>query len=163
MSWSQPPIGVANQSLSPAFQAGHAGSIPVARSSLMAFLDFVFPCARDSSLLSGGSTVMPQDTGMAITLIGYRASPSGCHADGTVHSEELQAPMMRRARTRSVRRIAGGSSGTCPPDGPVIQTDRLCAAGTGQQGKDRGPAPPEPTGRDQCRHAKPGEVSRPGP
>jgi hypothetical protein len=27
----------------PAFQAGHAGSIPVARSNLMAFFDFVFP------------------------------------------------------------------------------------------------------------------------
>jgi pimeloyl-ACP methyl ester carboxylesterase len=43
-------------------------------------------------------------------------------------------------------RIAGrgGLPGTYPPDGPVIQTDRLCAAGTGQQGKDRGQAPPEP-------------------
>jgi hypothetical protein len=45
-----------------------------------------------------------------------------------------------------MRRIAGrgGLTGTYPPDGPVIQTDRLCAAGTGQQGKDRGQAPPEP-------------------
>ncbi len=52
--------------------------------------------------------------------------------------------MMRRVRTRSVRRIAGrgGLPGTYPPAGPVIQTDRLCEAGTGQQGKDRGRTPP---------------------
>ena len=50
-----------------------------------------------------------------------------------------------------MRRIAGrgGLPGTYPPDGPVIQTDRLCAAGTGQQDKDRGQAPPEPTGTVQ--------------
>jgi hypothetical protein len=40
---------------------------------------------------------MFQDTIMAMTLIGYRASPGGRHTDGTVQSEELQAPMMRRA------------------------------------------------------------------
>jgi len=59
--------------------------------------------------------------------------------------------MMRRARTRTMRRIAGrgGLHGTYPPDGAVIQTDRLCAAGTGQHGKDRGQAPPEPTGTVQ--------------
>jgi len=52
--------------------------------------------------------------------------------------------MMRRARTRSTRRIAGrgGLPGTYLPAGRVIQTDRLCEAGTGQQGKDRGQTPP---------------------
>ena len=30
------------------FQAGHAGSIPVARSSLMATFRFCVPCVRDS-------------------------------------------------------------------------------------------------------------------
>src|SRR5580704_3463983 len=41
-------------------------------------------------------------------------------------------------------RIAGrgGLPGTYPPDGPVIQTDRLCAAGTGQQGKTAARRPP---------------------
>ena len=37
----------------PAFQAGHAGSIPVVRSSLLVFYDFVFSYVRDSSLLPG--------------------------------------------------------------------------------------------------------------
>ena len=37
--WSWPQTGVADQSSSPAFQAGHAGSIPVARSSLITFSD----------------------------------------------------------------------------------------------------------------------------
>ncbi len=48
-------------------------------------------------------------------------------------------------------RIAGrgGHPGTYPLDGLVTQTDRLCAPGTGQQGKDRGQAPPEPTGTVQ--------------
>jgi hypothetical protein len=32
-AWSQPQTGAASQGASPAFQAGHAGSIPVARSS----------------------------------------------------------------------------------------------------------------------------------
>ena len=43
-----------------------------------------------------------------------------------------------------MRRIAGrgGLPRTYPPDGPVIHTDRLCAARTGQQGKDRGQTPP---------------------
>jgi len=36
--------------------------------------------------------------------------------------------------------------GTYPPDGPVIRTDRLFAACAGQQGRDRGQAPPELTG-----------------
>ena len=41
---------------------------------------------------------MSQDTGMAMTLIGYMgASPGGRHTDATVHSEGLQAPTMRRA------------------------------------------------------------------
>ena len=42
------------------------------------------------------STVMSQDTGMAMTLIGDRGFTGGRHTDGTVQSEELQAPMMRR-------------------------------------------------------------------
>ena len=46
ISWSQPPIGGADQYVSPAFQAGHAGSIPVARSTV------------------SHSTVTSQDTGM---------------------------------------------------------------------------------------------------
>jgi hypothetical protein len=71
---------------------------------------------------------------MAITLIGYKGLTGGRHTDGTVQSEEVQAPMMRRAWTRSMRRIAGcgGLPGTYPPAGPLIQTYRLCAAGTGQ-------------------------------
>jgi hypothetical protein len=42
-----------------------------------------------------------------------------------------------------MRRIAGrgGLSGTYLPAGRVIQTDRLCEAGTGQEGKDRGQTP----------------------
>jgi hypothetical protein len=43
MSWSYLQTGTAGQDALPAFQAGHAGSIPVARSSLMAYFDFVFP------------------------------------------------------------------------------------------------------------------------
>ena len=59
-------------------------------------------------------------------------------------------------------RIAGGSPGTRPPDGPVIQTDRLCAAGTGQQGKDRSQTPPELTGSVQHGNQNvPHERSRP--
>jgi hypothetical protein len=52
--------------------------------------------------------------------------------------------MIRRARTRSMRRIAGrgGHPGTYLPAGRVIQTDRLCEAGTGQQDTDRGQTPP---------------------
>jgi hypothetical protein len=48
-------------------------------------------------------------------------------------------------------RIAGrgGIPGTYPPGGPVIQADRLYAAGTGQQGKDRGQALPESAGTVQ--------------
>jgi hypothetical protein len=72
--------------------------------------------------------------------------------------------MMRRARTRSMRRIAGcgGLPGTYPPDGPVIQTGRLCAAGTAQRGKDHGQAPPEPTGTVQRGNQNaPPERSRP--
>ena len=37
LSWSLTPIGVTNQSLPPAFQAGHPGSIPVARSKKLEF------------------------------------------------------------------------------------------------------------------------------
>jgi hypothetical protein len=49
-----------------------------------------------------------------------------------------------------------------PPDGPVIQTGRLCAAGIGQQGKDRGPAPPESAGTVQRDNQNvPHERSRP--
>jgi len=43
----------------------------------------------------------------------------------------------------------GGLPRDLPPDGPVIHTDRLYAAGTGQQGKDRGQAPPESAGTVQ--------------
>ena len=32
-----------------------------------------------------------------MTLTGYRALPGGSHTDGTVQSEELQAPMIRQA------------------------------------------------------------------
>ena len=42
ISWSRPPTGVALQGVLPAFQAGHAGSIPVARSSSIAFFDSLF-------------------------------------------------------------------------------------------------------------------------
>jgi hypothetical protein len=53
ISWSRPPTGVAGQSVLPAFQAGHAGSIPVARSSSLVFCDFLFPYVRNSKLLPG--------------------------------------------------------------------------------------------------------------
>ena len=46
ISWSQPPTGVASQSVLPAFQAGHAGSIPVARSSSSTISDLALPYAR---------------------------------------------------------------------------------------------------------------------
>ena len=42
ISWSRPQTGVAVESALPAFQAGHAGSIPVARSSSSAIFDFKF-------------------------------------------------------------------------------------------------------------------------
>jgi hypothetical protein len=61
-------------------------------------------------------------------------------------------------------RIAGRGQapGTYPADGPLIQTDRLRAAGTGQQGKYRGQAPPEPTGTVQRGNQNvPRERSRP--
>jgi integrase/recombinase XerD len=51
---------------------------------------------------------------------------------------------------------------TYPPGAPVIQTDRLCAAGTGQQDKDRGQAPPESAGTVQRGNQnEPRERSRP--
>jgi hypothetical protein len=54
--------------------------------------------------------------------------------------------MMRRAGRGACAALPGrgGLPGTYLPAGRVIQTDRLCEAGTGQQGKDRGQAPPEP-------------------
>ena len=76
---------------------------------------------------------MSQDTGMAMTLIGYRGFTGGRHTDGTVQSEELQAPVMRRAERRVWAALPGAEgSRDLPPDGPVIQTGRLCAAGIGQ-------------------------------
>jgi len=50
-----------------------------------------------------------------------------------------------------MRRIAGrrGLPRDLPARRPVIPTDRRYAAGTGQQGKDRGQVPPEPTGTVQ--------------
>jgi len=72
---------------------------------------------------------MSQDTGMAMTLIGYRASPGGHHTDGTVQSEELRAPVMRRAERRAWAALPGAEgSRDLPPDGPVIHIDRLFAA-----------------------------------
>ena len=61
-------------------------------------------------------------------------------------------------------RIAGrgGLPGTYPPGAPVIQTDRLYAAGTRQQDKDRGQAPPESAGTVQRGNQNvPRERSRP--
>jgi hypothetical protein len=75
------------------------------------------------------STVMSQDTVMAMTLIGHRVSPGSRHTDGTVQSEELQAPMMRRAERRAWAALEGSCD--LPPDGPVIHTDRLFAACAG--------------------------------
>jgi hypothetical protein len=78
--------------------------------------------------------VISQDTGMAMTLIGFiGASPGGRHTDGTVHSEELQAPTMRGAERRAWAALPGAEgSRDLPPDGPVIHTDRLFAARAGQ-------------------------------
>jgi hypothetical protein len=45
--------GAVGQDAVPAFQAGHAGSIPVARSSSLAFFDSLFPYVRGSGLLLG--------------------------------------------------------------------------------------------------------------
>ena len=59
---------------------------------------------------------MSQDTGMAMTLIGYRGftrRPS--HRRDRPSVEELQAPMMRQARTRSMGRIAGRGGLPDPP------------------------------------------------
>jgi hypothetical protein len=71
--------------------------------------------------LPGRFAVMSQDTGMAMTLIGYMGlHPAAVTLTGTVQSEELQAPMMGRARTRSMRRIAG--RGGLP--GPTRPTSR---------------------------------------
>jgi hypothetical protein len=53
MPWSWLQTGVFGQDALPAFQAGHAGSIPVARSSSLSFFDFVFPYVRDSRLPPG--------------------------------------------------------------------------------------------------------------
>ena len=72
--------------------------------------------------------------------------------------------MMRRAERRAWAALPGadGSPGPTPPGGPVIQTDRLCAAGTGQQDKDRGQAPPESAGTVQRGNQNvPRERSRP--
>ena len=44
ISWSQPPTRVADQNVSPAFQAGHAGSIPVARSASLIFEVYSADC-----------------------------------------------------------------------------------------------------------------------
>jgi hypothetical protein len=107
------------------FQAGHAGSIPVAR-----------------------SIVIFHDTGMATTLIGSRALPGGRRTDGTVQSEERQAPVIKRPRQRAWAAWRR-HSWDLPARRPVIQTDRLGAAGTGQQDNDRGQAPREPTGTVQ--------------
>ena len=57
ISWSRPPTGMVGRSVLPAFQAGHVGSIPVARSSSWVFFDFGFPHVRDSSLLSDHMSV----------------------------------------------------------------------------------------------------------
>jgi hypothetical protein len=38
-SWSKPPMGMGDQSVSAAFQAGYAGSIPVARSAVKALVN----------------------------------------------------------------------------------------------------------------------------
>ena len=58
--------------------------------------------------------------------------------------------MMRRAQRRACAALPGaGLPGTYLPDGPVIQTERLRATGTGQQGKDSGQAPPESAGTVQ--------------
>jgi hypothetical protein len=43
MPWSYLQTGAFGQDVLPAFQAGHAGSIPVARSSLLTFFDLAFP------------------------------------------------------------------------------------------------------------------------
>src|SRR5271156_2073001 len=85
-------------------------------------------------------------TGTAKTLIGSGASLGGRHTDGTVKSEERQAPMMRRDGIRRAWASLPGEEdapGTYPPDGPVIRTDRLRATGTGQEGKGRSQAPPD--------------------
>jgi hypothetical protein len=76
---------------------------------------------------------MCQDTGMAMTLIGYRGFTGGRHTDGTVRSEEPQAPMMRRAERRARAALPGAEgSRDLPPDGPAIHTGRLFAACAGQ-------------------------------
>jgi hypothetical protein len=51
------------------------------------------------------------------------------HTDGTVQSEKLQAPMMRRVERRTWAALPGAEgSRDQPPDGPVIHTDHLYAA-----------------------------------
>jgi hypothetical protein len=58
--------------------------------------------------------------------------------------------MMRRAERRAWAALSDAEgSWDLPPDGPVIQTGGLFAAGARQQGKDRGQAPPELAGTVQ--------------
>jgi hypothetical protein len=57
MSWLYLQTGTAGQDALPAFQAGHAGSIPVARSSLLTFIDLVFPLISIQAFLSGGEPI----------------------------------------------------------------------------------------------------------
>jgi len=94
------------------------------------------------------STVMSQE---AIPLLAMGVSPGGRPTHGTVQSEEPQAPMMRRSWTAGMGRIAGrgGLPGPTRLTGWWSGPTRLCPAGTGQQGKDRGQAPPESAGTVQ--------------
>jgi hypothetical protein len=72
--------------------------------------------------------------------------------------------MMSRARTPGMRAHcrARRTHRDLPPDGPVIRTGGLFAAGAGQRGKSRGQAPPELAGSVQRGNQNvPRERSRP--
>jgi hypothetical protein len=107
-------------------------------------------CCKPES--AARSSVISQDTGMAMTPIGHRGftrRPS--------HSRDC--PVRGTAGTHDETGLNGGHRPHCRarraspvpsrPTGRLIQTDRLRAAGIGQQGKDRGQAPPESAGTVQ--------------
>ena len=93
-----------------AFQAGHAGSILVAR-----------------------SRVMSQGIGMAMTPTDCEASLDGRDGDRTVGSG-LDGTRMSWASTPGMRRSAGcvGGPGSVPPDEQLVGPDRriCCEAAT---------------------------------
>jgi hypothetical protein len=59
---------------------------------------------------------MSHDTGVAMTLIGFTASPGGRHVDGTVQSEELAAPGLNGGAWAALPGAEGSPGPTRPAD-----------------------------------------------